>query len=122
MLNTLRQRPRRPWLDRWLPLLAMATVTGLIFWATADGRPVFGQPPKGKQKDVNKTKVDYDKKGKAPQVVTRPIPGAGKTVELAELAKIIDDEIHLRLKQEKIAPSPKADDAEFFRRAHLDLT
>ncbi|GIW79483.1 MAG: hypothetical protein KatS3mg105_1290 [Gemmatales bacterium] len=40
----------------------------------------------------------------------------------AQLAKAIDQLIDKRLAQEKISPSPLADDAEFMRRAYLDIT
>jgi hypothetical protein len=122
MRNKLRQNScqRRTWLNRCTPLLAMATFTGLILWVTADGKPVFAQPAPSKQKDVVK-KTESDKKAKGTQVLTHPVPGAGTTVNVAALAKIIDDEIARRLKQENVKASPKADDAEFLRRVYLDL-
>jgi len=46
---------------------------------------------------------------------------AGKKVEALELARIIDLQIQRRLTEEKIEPSPLADDAEFLRRVYLDL-
>jgi hypothetical protein len=121
MRNTLRLKSRRRPLDRWLPLMAMATFTGLMLWATADGTPVFAQQAKGKQTD-NKTKYESDKKAKAAPTFSHPVPGTGQTVDVAALAKIIDDEINLRLKQENLKASPQADDAEFLRRVYLDLT
>jgi hypothetical protein len=123
MLNKLRQSCARgrKGLDRWLPLVAMAAIAGMLLWVTADGAPVFAQQAKGKQPDVTK-KTDYDKKAKTAQVLTHPVPGLGTTVDVAGLAKIIDEEISLRLKQENIKPSAKTEDAEFLRRVYLDLT
>ena len=40
----------------------------------------------------------------------------------AKLAERIDTHIDARLKAEKVTPAPRADDAEFLRRAYLDLT
>jgi hypothetical protein len=42
--------------------------------------------------------------------------------DAAELAKRIDAHLDARLRAEKVAPAPLADDAEFLRRAYLDLT
>lgn len=52
---------------------------------------------------------------KAETVVTRP---ARKP---AEVAKLIDREIDAKLSAAKVPASPKADDAEFLRRAYLDI-
>ena len=41
--------------------------------------------------------------------------------EVARLAELIDRHINQRLDEENIAPAPIADDAEFLRRAYLDL-
>jgi len=96
----------------------MTAVSGLLFWAGSGVTPAFAQQGKGKQPDP---KANYDKKAKAPPALTRPVPGAGQTVDTAGLAKIIDEEINLRLKEEGIKASPKADDAEFLRRVYIDL-
>jgi hypothetical protein len=104
--------PRRSTLlDRWLPALTMAAFATMLLAMTAEktGR-LFAQQPKS------------DAKKKTAPATTRPIPGAGKTLDAAGLASIIDDEINLRLKQEKIPASEKCDDAEFIRRVYLDLT
>lgn len=47
---------------------------------------------------------------------------AANKVDPAELAKAIDSRLDARLKAEKAQPAPPADDAEFLRRAYLDLT
>jgi hypothetical protein len=48
-------------------------------------------------------------------------PHADGKLDAAQLAKRIDQAINKRLQAEKIKPSPLADDAEFLRRAYLDL-
>jgi hypothetical protein len=96
----------------------MATVTGLLFWAGNGVAPAFAQQAKGKQADG---KTNYDKKTKGPQALSRPVPGAGQTLDAAALSKVIDEEVNLRLKQEGIKASPRADDAEFLRRVYIDL-
>jgi hypothetical protein len=98
-------------LDRWLPALTMAGFAVFLLCVSPERTSTaFAQQPKA------------DAKKKAAAAPTRPIPGAGKTVDVAGLARIIDDEINLRLKQEKIPASEKCDDAEFIRRLYLDLT
>lgn len=52
--------------------------------------------------------------GKAPAPTTK--------LDAASLAKVIDQLVQKRLIEEKVTPSPLADDAEFLRRAFLDLT
>jgi hypothetical protein len=111
---TLRRGGR---LDRWLPVLSMASLAGLLLFASYDGPSLaFAQPAK---QDKNK---DYNTKKKAAQAFTHEVPGTGKTVDIADLAKIIDDEIALRIKQEKLKASQPCDDSEFIRRVYLDLT
>ena len=46
----------------------------------------------------------------------------GTRLSAADLARHIDAAIDVRLAAEKVRPSPPADDAEFLRRAYLDLT
>jgi hypothetical protein len=43
-------------------------------------------------------------------------------IDPGQLARTIDDAINARLAAEKVAPAPLADDAEFLRRASLDIT
>jgi Protein of unknown function (DUF1549)/Protein of unknown function (DUF1553) len=123
MIHKLRQKhpQRRSWADRWVPFLSLATFTALIFWSAGGGAPVFAQQAKGKQKDTA-PKANYEQKAKAPPAFTRPIPGLGAKVDVAGVAKIIDEEIALRLKQDNIKTSPRCDDAEFLRRVYLDVT
>ncbi len=52
-----------------------------------------------------------------------PVNAADKArLDSAALSKVIDQHILKRLQNENITPSPLADDAEFLRRADLDLT
>ena len=67
------------------------------------------------------SQIRIQAKRNATREATRPIPGAGKTIDASGLAKIIDDEITLRLVQEKIPSSPRSEDSEFIRRVYLDL-
>jgi len=99
-------------LERWKPVIALASVAGLILWAAVAGPAKL---------HAQQAKAEYNAKKKAAQAATRPIPGAGQTVDAAGLARIIDDEIAQRLSQEKIQASPQSDDSEFIRRVFLDL-
>ncbi len=51
-----------------------------------------------------------------------PRPDAAGRREETALAQVIDQAIQERLAAEKARPAPPADDAEFLRRVHLDLT
>lgn len=102
-------------LERWRPVLLMAGFAGLVLWASGD---VGGQTSSAKQQ----AKTETTPKSKSVQALTRPIPGADKTLNPAELAKLIDAEITLRLAQDKVPLSARCDDSEFIRRVHLDLT
>jgi hypothetical protein len=93
-------------LKRWQPIVALASIAGLLL-----GAANFG-PSRLHAHQVKKT---------THASTSRPVPGAGTTVDAAGLAKIIDNEIALRLAQEKIPASPRCDDSEFIRRAWLDL-
>src|SRR5690242_3596930 len=50
-----------------------------------------------------------------------PLSAAGKP-DAAELAHHIDQAVSAKLAAEKVPASPRADDAEFLRRASLDIT
>src|SRR5205823_7835798 len=51
-----------------------------------------------------------------------PRPEAAGRLNAAELTQLIDRAIQERLAAEKATPVPLADDAEFLRRAYLDIT
>ena len=99
-------------LDRWKPLLAMAGMAGLILCVGSDqAGNLYGHQGKDEYKSLKKSVG----------ATSRPIPAAGTTVDAAGLAKIIDEEIALRLRQEKLPASARCDDSEFIRRIYLDL-
>jgi hypothetical protein len=50
------------------------------------------------------------------------VPAATSRLDAPSLARVIDQQIQQRLQEEKVKPSPLADDAEFLRRVCLDLT
>jgi hypothetical protein len=50
-----------------------------------------------------------------------PILAAGEKLDVAGLARAIDQHLEARLNAAKVTPSPLADDAEFLRRLYLDL-
>lgn len=80
--------------------------------------------PKAKAKAAIKNALEIRKNKKADNAapaVLRQVPGAGKKLDQAALTKIIDDEIAIRLKSEKLQASGRSDDAEFLRRLSLDL-
>jgi Protein of unknown function (DUF1549)/Protein of unknown function (DUF1553) len=99
-------------LDRWKPVIALASSAGLLLWYSTIGPVAL---------HAQQAKVEYSAKKKATPTTSRPIPGAGKTLDAAGLATIIDTEIAARLTQEKIPASPRSDDSEFVRRVYLDL-
>jgi uncharacterized protein DUF1549/uncharacterized protein DUF1553 len=70
-----------------------------------------------------KAKPDAPKAAKktTPAVAPLAVPGAGKKLDAAALTKIIDDQINTRLAADKVSPSPRSSDAEFLRRAYLDI-
>src|SRR5262245_30209064 len=49
-------------------------------------------------------------------------PVAAAPPDPSELAGRIDKRLEARWKQDKVQPAPLADDAEFLRRAYLDIT
>jgi Protein of unknown function (DUF1549)/Protein of unknown function (DUF1553) len=110
MRNTPRKSRSR--LERWKPVFALASTAVLILWFSSVGTANL---------HAHQAKSESSAKKNAARDATRPIPGAGKTVDASGLAKIIDDEITLRLVQEKIPSSPRSDDSEFIRRVYLDL-
>jgi ferric-dicitrate binding protein FerR (iron transport regulator) len=80
-----------------------------------------------KPKPVDKTKSANDiKPSTAPQKPIKEVPPAEpprvSTRDPAPITALIDDEVTQALLAAKIPPSPVADDAEFLRRATLDIT
>jgi hypothetical protein len=75
----------------------------------------------GQDKVPEKTSKKANRKKAVDTQALRPIPGAGQKLDAMALAKLIDQEVNARLKEEKIPASPRSEDAEFYRRLHLDL-
>ncbi len=109
-----------------LSLLGIATfVVGALYakWNPANGGEAA--PPK-KAPAYETQKADANKgKKKQPEFVKSsikgPVPAAGKKLDQQALTKLIDSEVAKRMAAEGIKPSPRSADAEFLRRAHLDL-
>src|SRR3954471_682008 len=92
---------------------ALALTVVCVDWSVAQSQDTPKAKAKAKGKEARK---------KTDATAQRPIPGTGKKLDAPALTKIIDSEINRRLKEEGVPASPKADDAEFYRRLHLDLT
>ncbi len=85
--------------------------------------------PKAKLKAERLKKLAAKKGGKAdgesvapPAPKAKPTPRPTTVVDAAGLAALIDQHLDAGLSAAKVAPAPPADDAEFLRRAFLDLT
>jgi hypothetical protein len=110
-------RPRGRYLNRWKPVLVIAGYSCLMLYLA--GQAPARQSATARQQPA---KAEYATPQKTEVPALRPIPGAGKTAAPAELAKIIDAEIALRLAQDKVPASKLCDDSEFIRRVYLDVT
>jgi len=99
---------------RLLRRLTVATLSLFLLALTGLGTAA---PPEKKGKNKNKTP---DKAPPAPAKVAPP--PAGAKIDALTLAQHIDRAINKRLKEENVAASPLADDAEFLRRIYLDIT
>lgn len=104
---------------RWNPAFAQDNATPPTPAAAAP-KPADKIPAKAARAKGAPAKQQAKSDAKAAEF-TRAVPGAGKKLDALALAKIIDKEINLALKSEGIAASSLANDAEFFRRVHLDL-
>jgi hypothetical protein len=93
--------------------VAVLAAAFLIDWAEAQAQQA---KKKAAPNVVPKVKVSS-----LPKTGGRAIPGAGKKLDALQLARIIDQEIDAKLKEEGIKPSPVSDDAEFLRRVYLDI-
>ena len=74
---------------------------------------------KNKAVDEKRPPVPADAKP-APAVINPPAAPA-HPMDTAKLAQMIDSQITLRLRSAKVEPSPPSTDAEFLRRAYLDI-
>lgn len=66
-------------------------------------------------------KPDYGGAAKAPQAALPPLTKPQQARSPAEVAKFVDAAIQRRLDDKKLQAAPQADDAEFLRRASLDV-
>lgn len=105
-------------------ILAAAVLTtslGLLVWQSptiAADKAQAVQKKNKKALDKNTPVVDpkaIELKPQKPENPSNPSP-------VLEVSKLIDQEINKKLKEAKLIPSPQADDAEFLRRAYLDIT
>ena len=62
-----------------------------------------------------------EKNSKTAPASTVTAKTAGTKLDQLALSRLIDGEVNVRLQAEKITPSDRADDAEFLRRAYLDI-
>jgi hypothetical protein len=93
-------------------LLAIALFSGLVIWQT--------QGPAAAQDKTPAVKADKKAKGAA-ALTPANFPGKGAKLDAPALTRLIDEQIQKRLDAEEVKTSPPADDAEFLRRAYLDL-
>lgn len=113
--------------SRWAKLgsafstLAVAGFIAACLWAR--WTPVYAQdvPPPQKKDNQKKNVQKKDRPANPAPQAQRPAPVVGSQVDAITLAKTIDQHIQKQLDGEKIAVSPKSDDAEFLRRIYLDL-
>jgi hypothetical protein len=77
---------------------------------------------KAKEEADAKAKAEAEAKAKAEAAAKAQKPAAPINRNTAALSQRIDREIKDKLASEKVPASPKSEDAEFLRRAYLDLT
>src|SRR5688572_20137861 len=66
-------------------------------------------------------KPDYGDEAKKPGVALAALEAPKKKLGPAELAAFVDAAIQRRLDEKKLTAAPRSDDAEFMRRAALDV-
>jgi hypothetical protein len=109
------------------PLVLFALTLGLAV-SLGDLSEAAQPPAKEKRKNKQKKKEAPAAEAKpahpAPAAPAKPQPPLGPVGPQGarELARLIDDAIAKKLADAKVSPSPVATDAEFLRRAYLDLT
>ena len=111
----------RSWTRAW-PAVTLSFAAFLFGGLVLEWDPIEIHAQGGKAK----TKVpDFSKKSDyAPKSKNLPVAKSltnGKKVGAAELAKLIDQEINKRIQAEKATSTGRCDDAEFIRRAYLDI-
>lgn len=103
-------------------LLLAASVAGLTV-ALGDAPALAADDaPKGKLKRLKKKAKADDPAPVAAAPKPKPTPRPTTVVDAAGLAALVDKHVDAKLAEAKVKPAPLADDAEFLRRAYLDLT
>lgn len=97
-------------LGRVVPLAALGGFLALTLYAKWN--PVQAQEEKRAAKKAAPAKN---------RKTTAQRPANRAKLDSAALARFIDEQIQLRLKEDGVKPSGRSDDAEFLRRVHLDL-
>jgi len=116
-MNNSRTTARFAW-GQVLPLVGFTTLALAVLtadWTAAEAQEVKARPKAAKKTSEGRKKSDEK------STTARAVPGAGKKLDAAALTKLIDAEVNRRLKEEGVPASAQADDAEFYRRVHLDL-
>ncbi len=119
MTKTGRMLPN--WRQSWAKVWPMVTLTFgvVVFGALAmEWEPVQAQEVQKKAKAGAKKGEYAPAKGAVP--VAKSLTN-GTKIDAAALSKLIDQEINKRIKAEKATSAGLCDDAEFIRRAYLDL-
>lgn len=108
-------------------LVVLLATTAVVVWA-GSGEPAGAQLAVQKKQKKAKGAAEpllHVKEPTPPAAPRQPLPTVvpvPRTKDAAALARLIDAEIDRKLAQAGIPPSPRCDDAEFLRRAYLDLT
>lgn len=111
-------KPWRSWAKAW-PMVTFAFGALVVGALSFDGDEAQAQQAKAKAKAVEAKKSEYAPKSKGlPEAKSLT---AGKKIDAAALARLIDQEINKRLQADGVKSSGLCDDAEFIRRAHLDI-
>ena len=118
------EETRRKWPTQLGSALSFLAICGFVITAAwAKYSPVQADEvarPAAQKKDAK-----AKKKAKAAPAAETPAPRQvvpmGAKLDVAALAKLIDQEVNRQLQEQKVNPSAKSDDAEFLRRIYLDL-
>ncbi len=111
-------KPGRSWARMW-PVVTFIFGAFVIGTLTLDSDEAQAQPAKTKAKTVDAKKSENAPKSKGlPEAKSLT---AGKKIDAVALARLIDQEVNKRLQAEGVKSTGLCDDAEFVRRAHLDL-
>lgn len=128
------------WIRRFAPPAMLAVVFALAFTLPAVGADTpaekKAQRQKLKEEQARKAaeakakaeaeaKASAEAKAKAEADAKKNAESkksGGKTLDVAAVTKLVDAEVDKRLAAERLEPSVRCDDAEFVRRAYLDIT